>query len=478
MINQGQRQSERRDQHGLRTNAYGVTLTRFTARHARSAPTPISRRSTRRRVGEPVITTRPDPDAYDQAGLYVQDSSTRSDAATRRQPALSGAEYHAEASGLLVGGQPLWPDDELRVSSPTYRVGGIVTFAEGIGDRQHEQRLPRPRHHRPGTLADGSGPARPTSPGSAAQSAPPLTPTRSTDPVRQPDPISISKGGFHMKRGWFETEIRAAVTNPDDNIAKQTLILPAGAVARPSATVAQNANGAVWRRRPIRCRCARQLRPRPGVVRGDPAFDLGASLRLRLIAPLRAEDRDTGRPPNIEGGTPPPEAYLLLRWAPKGRTFWVEPYLHVADTQTRLSTLDLGDRRTGASRSVSSIASFFNNGARARGLIGVGGDLTPGTADDILLPTGETLAQVQSRVLGPGLQSSSLYTEIPSYTVFGVRGGIRFGANELLVDLENLGDENYRGPSGMDAPGRGSTCGSTRGSEIDGRSLSSRAKPW
>ena len=40
---------------------------------------------------------------------------------------------------------------------------------------------------------------------------------------------------------------------------------------------------------------------------------------------------------------------------------------------------------------------------------------------------------------------------------FGVRGGFRFTQDsELLVDLENLGDENYRGPSwGMDAPGRG-----------------------
>ena len=89
-------------------------------------------------------------------------------------------------------------------------------------------------------------------------------------------------------------------------------------------------------------------------------------------------------------------------------------------------------------------------------MIGPGADTLPGTPDDVLLATGETLPEVQARVLGPTLASSSLYTTVPSYTTFGARGGYRFGDSELLVDLENLGDENYRGPSwGMDAPGRG-----------------------
>jgi hemoglobin/transferrin/lactoferrin receptor protein len=40
--------------------------------------------------------------------------------------------------------------------------------------------------------------------------------------------------------------------------------------------------------------------------------------------------------------------------------------------------------------------------------------------------------------------------------VFGVRAGFRHGRHEVFVDLENLGDRNYRGISwGMDAPGRG-----------------------
>jgi hemoglobin/transferrin/lactoferrin receptor protein len=58
---------------------------------------------------------------------------------------------------------------------------------------------------------------------------------------------------------------------------------------------------------------------------------------------------------------------VRIRYAPAGRRYWVEPYVHAAARQSRLSSLDLEDRRTGASRSRSSIASFFNNGARAQG---------------------------------------------------------------------------------------------------------------
>jgi hemoglobin/transferrin/lactoferrin receptor protein len=121
-----------------------------------------------------------------------------------------------------------------------------------------------------------------------------------------------------------------------------------------------------------------------------------------------------------------------------------------------LSSLDLGDRRTGAGRTRAPIQSFFRNGARARGWIGAGPDGTFGNADDVLLATGETLTQIQDRVLGVGVNSSSLFTAVPGYATFGVRFGIRQGRHELTVHAENLGDKNYRGISwGVDAPGRG-----------------------
>jgi hemoglobin/transferrin/lactoferrin receptor protein len=124
--------------------------------------------------------------------------------------------------------------------------------------------------------------------------------------------------------------------------------------------------------------------------------------------------------------------------------------------QPHLSSLDLGDRRSGAGRSRASIQAFFRNGARARGWVTAGADGIANNADDILLATGETLQQVQDRVLGVGVNSSALFTEIPGYAMVGVRTGARFGRHELLIDFENLTDENYRGISwGVDAPGRG-----------------------
>ena len=55
-----------------------------------------------------------------------------------------------------------------------------------------------------------------------------------------------------------------------------------------------------------------------------------------------------------------------------------------------------------------------------------------------------------------GSTSSSLFTSIPGYVVYSTRVGFRMGLHELVVDVENIGDENYRGLSwGADAPGRG-----------------------
>jgi hemoglobin/transferrin/lactoferrin receptor protein len=148
---------------------------------------------------------------------------------------------------------------------------------------------------------------------------------------------------------------------------------------------------------------------------------------------------------------------LKIRYAPPGRNFWIEPYAKAAARQERLSSLDLEDRRTGATRSVSSITSFFRNGATARGLVNPGPDGVFGTADDFLIATGETLDQILLRVLGPTLQPSPLFDAVAGYVTFNIRIGLKFGArHEVLIDFENIADKNYRGISwGMDAPGRG-----------------------
>jgi hemoglobin/transferrin/lactoferrin receptor protein len=54
--------------------------------------------------------------------------------------------------------------------------------------------------------------------------------------------------------------------------------------------------------------------------------------------------------------------------------------------------------------------------------------------------------------------SAPLFREVAGFVTVGLRGGLRVGRHQFLVDFENLTDKNYRGVSwGVDAPGRGAS---------------------
>jgi hemoglobin/transferrin/lactoferrin receptor protein len=251
----------------------------------------------------------------------------------------------------------------------------------------------------------------------------------------------------------------------EDVHTKQPLVLPQGAVGQRLGSepiVAQDPNGTVFV----------ALSSAPVLVRSNFVDARLTGLETELEAKLsdaitfagnfttmRAVDRADGAPPNIEGGTPPATAHLRLRYAPAAARFWVEAYSTLADRQNRLSALDRADRRTGGRRTPGSIASFFTNGARFRGLVGPGPDGAVATPDDVLHPTGETLAQVQRRLLG-GADEGFLFPQLPGYGLVGVRGSVRIDErSDLFVDVSNLADTSYRGPSwGVDGPGRGVTA--------------------
>jgi len=275
----------------------------------------------------------------------------------------------------------------------------------------------------------------------------------------RPETSLSYEAGLHYRVRKVSIDFFAFVNDVYDNIAYQALILPQGSVGRTlgdQAITSQNANGVVYV----------PASSSPVLVRtnyGDAriyGFEHALEWKVTrswtvntVFTYLHAADKATGLAPNIEGGTPAPDGYLKLRYlAPNGR-WWAEPYLHVAADQRRLSTLDLEDRRTGATRTRTNIRNFFYGGATARGWVSPSSDGV--AAKDILLLTGETLSQVQTRVLGTA-DSAPLYTYVKGYTTAGVRGGVRFGArSELIVNVENLGDANYRGIAwGVDAPGR------------------------
>ncbi|MEO5897919.1 MAG: TonB-dependent receptor [Vicinamibacterales bacterium] len=381
-----------------------------------------------------------------------------------------GAHYRAKASDSPVQTpSPLWPDDQLDVSDLTYRAAAVLTPNNTWGFMVSASRGFRAPHMTDlGTLGlTGSGfeVAAPDVEGltgtvGSTANANAVTTGLAVEQVG-PETSMQYEGSVRYRHRHFRSDLTLFVNDVHDNIQKQALILPQGAVGivlGGSPITSQNANGAVFV-------AATTI---PVLVRAnfDDAriwgIEHGAELRFGNVSArsaftyLRARDVNTDLPPNIEGGTPAPDLWISARWQGDGGRLWVEPYAHVAWEQPHLSTLDLGDRRIGSGRSRSSIQSFFRNGATNRGWVSPGADGAFGTGDDTLILTGETLTQIQDRVLGVGVNSSSLFPSIPGYATFGARFGLRFGPHELVIDASNLNDENYRGLSwGVDAPGRG-----------------------
>lgn len=414
----------------------------------------------------------PDGARYRSGGVFLQD---RFEAARDRLQLVgalrwSAASYEARASASpLVSGRPLWPDDAADVQDVTFRFGAAFRPAPGWSLTASIGRGFRAPHITDlgtfGLTGSGYEIAGPEVAGLGAT----LGTTADRNAVSTGIPVaqvtSETSLAYDLGVGYRSARLRARLgaflNDVDDNLTKQALILPPGAVGLllgDQPITSQTSTGAVFV----------AASSSPVLVRAnyDDARLLGIEAELEarpaagwsvggVFTYIYAKDKRTGAPPNIEGGTPAPDAWLRLRYQPGRGRFWVEPYLHAAARQDRLSTLDLEDRRTGATRSRSNIANFFANGATARGLVGAGPDGRLGSADDVLLATGETLAQIQARVLGSA-GAAPLYAAVAGYAVFGIRAGARVGRHELLVDAENLGDRNYRGVSwGVDAPGRG-----------------------
>jgi outer membrane receptor protein involved in Fe transport len=415
----------------------------------------------------------PDRARYTSGGAFVQDVFEAVPGTLRLVGNLRGsaASYEARATDSpLVGGRPLWPDDAEDFSSVTFRAGAVLTPGPSWSLSANVSRGFRAPHITDlGTVGlTGSGfevsPAALAGLGATVGSTAGPTAVSTGQPAGALDPErSLSyEAAIRFHRSRVDTDLVGFVNDIKGNIQKQALILPPGAVGLvlgDQIIDRQTAGGAVFvplSSSPVLINANFDDARIWGIehtlnVRASPDWTAGTVLTY-----LHAEDRNTHRPPNIEGGTPAADGWLHIRYAPAGKSFWVEPYVHAATRQSRLSSLDLEDRRTGAGRSLTSIASFFNNGARDRGLVGNGPDGRPATADDVLTLTGETLAQIQARVLGSAA-SSPLYTAVPGYVTFNLRGGYRVApGHELLLDVENIGDRNYRGISwGVDAPGFG-----------------------
>src|SRR6185369_4328958 len=214
--------------------------------------------------------------------------------------------------------------------------------------------------------------------------------------------------------------------------------LPSGAVGQlvgGQPIVRQDATGAVFTSLSNSAVFVRTnaLKVRLRGVESSFAAKLRRDLALNANAfYVRGTDLHTGAPPNLENGIPPFTGFVGVKWE---RAAWIELYSNFAGPQRRFSDNDISQARIGGLRTKEEIAGFFNGGAVPRGLVRNG----------ILVPTGETLAQVQLRLLGPGLLPNQLFTKNPGFALLNLRGGFRIGErSSVTLILENIFDKNYR----------------------------------
>lgn len=422
----------------------------------------------------------PDGARYLLYGVYVQDIFEAIPNKFRLSGALrfNGASYESRAANSpLLGGKPLWPDDSLHAHDFSGRIGFVATPAKPVSIVFNYTRGFRaPNITDLGTLGlTGDGFEADFNSASTLGGA--IGTTAGADAVSTGLPVQRQQSevsnnldlGVRIHQKRFDTALTGFLTNINGAIVKQSLILP------PGATGKLLGDQPITFQDPTRGWVLVALSGAPLLIRANftdaRLWGLEYTLDVQLhrnwtfggnFTYVHAEDKATGQPPNIEGGTPAPTGFLRLRYEPAGKRYWIEAYSTLADRQSRLSSLDLGDRRTGATRSTGQIANFFRRGACVRGLVAPGPDGRCATGDEtILIPTGETLAQVQTRVLGSTTAPPKpLYTSIPGYGLINVRAGFRFAErSEIWIDFENIADQNYRGMAwGIEGPGRSLTA--------------------
>ncbi|HKG48636.1 MAG TPA: TonB-dependent receptor [Pyrinomonadaceae bacterium] len=424
---------------------------------------------------------------YLSYGFFAQDNFTAIPDRLQINGALrySVASYQSRASNapLGPGGVPLFPDDSQRFSAISGRIGGVVRVVGGFDiAAKYTRGFRAPNTTDLGilglvgtgfevdalTAAARGGFIGTTAGGDAVSTGIPVT---RLDPESS-DSFDLS---FRYTSRRFGAELTGFTTKLSDVYFDQALVLPAGANGTflgSEQIIAQNAAGLVFV-------AAAPTTPVLVRVNFDDARLNGVELNGRArftdqisstanFTYIRAHSLFNGLPPNIEGGIPPATGFVSLRYQPRSR-FYIEGYSTMAGRQNRLSSLDLGDRRTGAARSRANIQNFFRRGACVRGLTTVPA-AGCGNAGGILIPTGETLAQVQNRLLPIGATINGvrvvdnntlvpLFPYLPGYGLVGVRGSVKFAErSELFVDFENIFDKSYRGISwGIDGAGRGVT---------------------
>jgi outer membrane receptor protein involved in Fe transport len=287
-------------------------------------------------------------------------------------------------------------------------------------------------------------------------------------PLRGLAPESLLNYEFGIRFQMRRLYARAQAFDAElyDPIVRRTLLFAANAppaelagipVTTLTQTAAQRAQGVVAVATPFDPRAVKAF-VNDGRAR---YYGIESLLRYALSSRWSVEANYTflvGRELNPDRNArrlPPQSGAARLRYTPAGRRPWIEASVAASGAQQRLSGGDIDDERIGASRRRRDIADFFA-GSRA----------APYVDGGVFRPTGETLRQIQDRVLPIGAVLNGvriaddntrvpLYSDTAGWFTLNVRGG--FPLSELWqigFAVENLLDRNYRlHGSGLDGPG-------------------------
>jgi outer membrane receptor protein involved in Fe transport len=429
----------------------------------------------------------PDGARYLSYGFFAQNNFNAIPDRLRINSAVryNVASYLSRAGNAPLGrtGLPLFPDDSQRFSALSGRIGAVVNIYGGFDIAGKWARGFRAPNTTDLGILGLVGTGFEVDAATAIRLGGFIGTTAGGDAVSTGVPVRLlepeSSDSFDLSFRYtsrnFGAELTGFTMKLKDVYFDQALVLPSGATGTflgSEEIVSQNNAGLVF---------VAAAPTNPVLVRvnfDDARFNgVEFSSRARFTEKLSANANFTyirahslldGSPPNVEGGLPPATGFVSLRYQPRVR-FYVEGYSALAARQNRLSSLDLADRRTGAARSRTNITNFFRRGACVRGLT-TPGPTGCGSSGGILIPTGETLAQVQNRLLPVGatingvqvVDDSTLvpmFPHVAGYGLFGLRGAIKIAEkSELFVDFENIFDKSYRGISwGVDGAGRGVT---------------------
>ena len=441
------------------------------------------------RVTTPSRPRIPDGARYLSYGFFAQDVYTAVPGRLRLSGALrySVASYKSEAANaeLAPNGRPLFPDDSARFDAFSGRIGAVLTVGGGFDIAAKYTRGFRAPNTTDLGIIGLVGTGFEVDASTAAGLGGFIGTTAGGDAVSSGIPVMRlgpeTSDSFDLSLRYTRARFRAEVTgftNKLNNVYfDQALVLPPGAVGQflgSEQIVRQNSNGLVFvgiATSPVLVRVNYDDARFNGVEASAEAI-LSREFSARgNFTYVRAYSLLNGLPPNVEGGVPPATGFVSLRYRPRASSrFYLEGYSILAGRQNRLSSLDLADRRTGAARSRTQIQNFFRRGACVRGVTTQGTTAQCGSAGGLLISTGETLVQVQNRLLPIGATINGvtvvnndtavpLFGYLPGYGLVGLRGAFSFGEHsEIFVDFENIGDKSYRGISwGIDGAGRGVT---------------------